>query len=72
MSVREILKVPDHDLLDELGIAQHEARLVEDVEAEHRRVLVHRVLVNIAEMPAGARLEEHGILEVAEDEARVG
>lgn len=68
--VREVVEVPDHDLLDDLGIAQQQAGLVEDVEAEVGRVPVDGRAMQDTEVPARGCLEEHGILEVAEDRTR--
>lgn len=67
MAVGEIVKVADQEVLDDIWIAQQQARLVEDVEADEGRVRTGH-LVQIADVPSWRGTEEHGVLEVAENQ----
>lgn len=67
MAVGKIVKVADQEVLDDLWIAQQQAWLVKDVEADKGCVWTGH-LVQIANVPSWRGTEEHGILKVAEDQ----
>ncbi|XP_071553971.1 cytochrome P450 6k1-like [Temnothorax nylanderi] len=58
VAIGEIVKVADHE---------QQARLVEDVETDEGRVRTGH-LVQVTDVPSRCGTEEHGILEVAEDQ----
>lgn len=67
VAVGEILEVANQDVPDDLGIAYQQAGLMEDVEADVRRV-PPGLLVHLADVPSRRTAEEQRVFHITENQ----